>query len=247
MKNEFLNKIQKLLQKAESAKEIGSLEEAEIFMAKVNKLLIKYNVSLSEIKNVNEEESIEFNRKDTIDVAPKNKTEGRWTENLLEVLAYANFCQVVYYTKRNYNTDTFKFEYTRTHILIGTPTNIEVTKYMFNFVKHLGPQLANKKYSEKVESIRSTFKVNANSQEMAIREMLFKFPELGHLTKNDIMPTSYREEDKTKFQIWMLKNVKAAGLSDRGVSTRSFLLGISDGLRLKFNEAKKEIRNLPTG
>jgi len=47
--NAIIDKIKKLIVKQESAAELGSIHEAEAFAAKVQTLLAKYNISLSEI------------------------------------------------------------------------------------------------------------------------------------------------------------------------------------------------------
>ena len=43
------SRIEKMLKKAQSAKEIGSLHEAEVFSNTANKLLMQYNLSMSDI------------------------------------------------------------------------------------------------------------------------------------------------------------------------------------------------------
>lgn len=47
--NAIIDKIKKLIAKQESVAELGSIQEAEAFAAKIQTLLAKYNISLSEI------------------------------------------------------------------------------------------------------------------------------------------------------------------------------------------------------
>ena len=48
-RNQIIERIKKLKTHAESAKSLGSLEEAEAFMRKVSELMEEYNLTMMEI------------------------------------------------------------------------------------------------------------------------------------------------------------------------------------------------------
>lgn len=93
--DEIQEKIAKLLNKAESAKELGSLEEAAAFTAKVSELLMKYNLSLSDIKGKKDKDDVEANKINLADLHGYNKTEGDWIVQLYNCIAKFNLCRVI--------------------------------------------------------------------------------------------------------------------------------------------------------
>ena len=64
----LIEKIQKLMAKAESAKNMGSTAEAEVFAAKVNEMLMKHNLSMMDVESyktespVIESEGVEYSK-----------------------------------------------------------------------------------------------------------------------------------------------------------------------------------------
>jgi hypothetical protein len=59
-KTQIIDRIKKLKAHAESAKAMGSLEEAETFMLKVTELMTEYNVSLFEVDSHQTQEKDKF-------------------------------------------------------------------------------------------------------------------------------------------------------------------------------------------
>lgn len=107
-------KIAKLLKKAESAKEVDSLHEAEIFAAKANKLLMEYNLSMDDIDMKEKQRTIESI---TVDIE-SIKTEGDWVKTLYGVIARNNLCRVINYI------NTGRIE------IFGEKENVEMVMYM---------------------------------------------------------------------------------------------------------------------
>lgn len=87
-------KIEKLLNKAESAKQIGSLEEAAAFAAKASNLLMKYNLCMSDIGG-KPKDDMEVGRIDLGELHGFNKTEGDWVVQLYNAIAKFNLCRVI--------------------------------------------------------------------------------------------------------------------------------------------------------
>ena len=54
----LIEKIQKLMAKAESAKNMGSTAEAEVFAAKVNEMLMKHNLSMMDVESYKTESPV---------------------------------------------------------------------------------------------------------------------------------------------------------------------------------------------
>lgn len=111
---EILEKIKKLMRHAESAKNIGSMAEAEAFAAKIQELMIQYNID--HIGSIDTEEGFKEEVYDKI-----NST--WWHRMLLTEIAKYNFVKV------------FKYEGSTKSLIIGKKLNIENTAWMFNFIK----------------------------------------------------------------------------------------------------------------
>lgn len=113
------SKIEKLFNKAESAKEIGSLKEAEIFMAKAQDILMKFNIDKSQL-NLGFEQGnpcVVDKYINLKDLHGWSKTDGKWLQRLYHFVAINNFCKSV--SSGNYLVT-----------LIGEPANVDVVKYM---------------------------------------------------------------------------------------------------------------------
>lgn len=225
-------KIKKLLEKADSARELGELKEAEIFAAHANRLMITNQITLSDIENINESGKFTNHNDPVVDsnwdiYLYKNKSEGTWEGNLLYTICNFNFCSALF----RGNTKA---------TIIGTPSNIEVCKFMFEVLKEKFRKAANETYSNKVIELREKNKYVADSRHEAKLLFLSDFPEKrGEVYDDDFMPESYEEKLVDKYQSYLVKNLKILGLSDRGVFVRSFLLGANNGLWTKLETERK--------
>lgn len=241
-KETILEKIQKLLSKAESLKQLGSLKEAESFIGKANTLLLEYNLSLSDINFDKEDKDYEISETDKANAFKfgLDKNFGKWDEELLKVIAKANFCDTIIRTSRTLNKTKNGYSYEDSRTLVGTKTNIEVVTYIYNFVKGIMPSIANESYNKEILKVREIYRVKVAGAKLAAWELTKGYPELGRVQESDLMPSDYSEAMKTQEQFWILKNVKLAGLQDRGVFVRSFLIGAVAGLKIKFAQEIKE-------
>ncbi len=110
-------KIAALFKKAESAKAIDSLEEAQAFMAKAQELLLKYNLEKGELDLDEETLKISHIRYNFKEKFKWQKTDGNWITSLYHIVSLFNFGKVV---KHN------MYEIT----LIGEQSNIDMIDYM---------------------------------------------------------------------------------------------------------------------
>lgn len=138
-KNEQLDKIklklEKLLAKAESAREIGSLQEAEIFMQKVNSLLTEYNLKKEDIrvKTGNPKDELVF-----VDIWLKEehgwgKTDGMWMIAMYNVISVHNYCRMVRIMTHGTQNELVR--------VFGEPHNIDTVRYLANFIIATGKHL----------------------------------------------------------------------------------------------------------
>lgn len=112
-------KIRKLLAKSESAKETGSIQEAEIFALKAQELLLQYNLTHHDI-NKPEESPIIMETVCLNDFEKIPKTEGDWILSLFVELSRYNLCKSIIIGNRGDN---------RLYIF-GERHNIDIVKYL---------------------------------------------------------------------------------------------------------------------
>lgn len=115
-----IEKIIKLMEKAESAKELGSIAEAETFAAKAQELLATYNLSKSDLTK--EEAAAEI-----IHMSMPAKVKGiggKSSFNIMQVIAKFNWCSAYTMGKTSDNK----------MIMVGSPENIEACQYIHSIV-----------------------------------------------------------------------------------------------------------------
>jgi len=121
---DIIEKITALIKKAESAQEIGSLNEANIFMAKAQELIAKYNVDKSKLGAKNE--SL-YAFSEEVKATPG---EPQWERQLAAVIGHYSFCNVLRnreWKKKRYVTQTIQF--------VGDGQNVQCCVFLFNFVR----------------------------------------------------------------------------------------------------------------
>lgn len=112
-------KIRKLLAKSESAKESGSIQEAELFALKAQDLLLQYNLSQQDI-NKPEESPIIAEIVDLNDFEKIAKTESDWVLTLFIELSKYNLCKSIILGNRGYNKV----------YVFGERHNIDIVKFL---------------------------------------------------------------------------------------------------------------------
>jgi hypothetical protein len=132
--NKIWTKIQKLLALQESAEKLGSIQEATNAAEKVQRLLLKYNLSLSELEHHAPKKLHEVN-------VPSsewgyNPREGHWAIIVVTVVADFFLCRSIQ-VKTKGDRDFVS-------VLIGKPHNIEVAKHaiknLLSSIRHFAKQ-----------------------------------------------------------------------------------------------------------
>lgn len=148
-------KIEKLLRKAESANELGSLSEAEAFMAKANEMMAKHNIELAELKTEESGNTCIVEKVPVGDLHNWSKTQSTWIQKMYSVVAKFTFCDIVWHDgwdyRKYYTQDDPKraTAYVKPSVtLVGEPHNIEMVKYMCSFLIPVVKRLQSKRWKE---------------------------------------------------------------------------------------------------
>lgn len=140
-----IEKIQKLLNKAQSAEAMGSLAEAEAFMMKVQQLLNEHNLEMSTVENhVSKKERKIVEEKLKFGAV---KSDGDWEKNLMCVICRNNWCT------------NFWNDYYQTHTIVGKTENVAVVIYLYKFIQAQLKALSGKGYSDAIISLNEDFKI----------------------------------------------------------------------------------------
>ena len=116
------HQAQKLFAQAESAKEIGNLEEAAAFAAKIQELLQQHNLSMSDVENHQHSDAKPISEQKLS--YGSTKSDGTWEIDLMSAVCQYNWCDYIWYNR------------TQVHLIIGKEENVEVVKYLYNFIRH---------------------------------------------------------------------------------------------------------------
>lgn len=237
-------KVKKLFEKAEGAQKLSSQAEAELFLAKAEELMLKYNLSQVDLNGSTDKKLEVVEEHEVFIFGQKVKQEGTWDSQLASVLAHNNYCELIYYAQSNSlgTGNTFN----KKASLIGDKANTEIVLYLYSVLLKLMPEIATSTYVKKVKELRSVFTVQAKSQEEA-STLLNKFfdgdewIENGfRVSKDDMMPLDYSENMKGKVQGYTIKNLKTVNLPERGTFIRSFLYGCVKGFETKLKSEKEQ-------
>lgn len=129
-----IDKIRKVLAHAESARAMGSIAEAEIYARKVQQLLNEYNLSRADLT---EDEVRAEIIHDTMPLKVPG-IGGRSSFDVMSVVAKFNWCKA--YTMGNASENKM--------IIVGSPDNIEVCKYIHAVVMPVFLKVGKEKYKE---------------------------------------------------------------------------------------------------
>lgn len=116
----IIEKLKKLIRHEQSAREIGNVEEAAAFAAKIQAFIDKYNIELSEIDLTVEDNDI---RSETL-VADCRQ---QWMKFLVINIAEINGCTIVF-RKTGYD-------------IYGTPMDMELVSILYEYFAELGLHL----------------------------------------------------------------------------------------------------------
>ena len=132
-KENVISKIRKLLRLQFGAEKIGSMAEACQAANLVKKLLMEYNLSMSDIED---EQQGNLNMVESEDMTSIDRYGNRWKIELLHVIASNNLCKVF---TRTYNKKMF---------VIGAEENVVVVREFYEYLIKVFRRLAVERFNE---------------------------------------------------------------------------------------------------
>ena len=132
-KERVISKIRKLLRLQFGAEKIGSMAEACQAAKLVKKLLMEYNLSMSDIE---EEQKGAINMVESEDMTSIDRYGNLWKIELLHVIASNNLCKVF---TRTYNRKMF---------VIGAEENVVVVREFYEYLLKVFRRLAIERFNE---------------------------------------------------------------------------------------------------
>ena len=121
--DELISKIRKLMTLEKGAKELGNTAEAANAAARIQDILLKYNLDMSTVENVGEETDIAEDKMDWTQFW--KKSEGDWVKALAHAISKANLCKSI-----SVNHGEGKYSL----LLVGETQNIIVVRYLIEFL-----------------------------------------------------------------------------------------------------------------
>lgn len=148
----LLNRITALLEK--TVDNGCTVEEAAAAAAKVQDLLLKYNLDMAEIIRAKGQKSEDMISKEGIPISIHKYTMKGWRINLMDYLAYFNFCKMLYRQGAN------------VFILIGREVDVQVVEQLYHSISNQLEERCNKeaKAEEEVGVIASNWPAPDNTQ-----------------------------------------------------------------------------------
>lgn len=237
MDDKIKDKLKKLLAKADSAHEIGSIEEAAIFMAKVQEILLRYNLDI-EAAGLRDKEKNPVGY-DVIDLKNRhgwNKTQGDWMIRLYNEVSGYNMCKIVSHGLSSLT-------------LLGEQHNREMVIYMCSFIIPKIPPMARESYKNYKFEKRGTFMRNyLRGAVLGISAKLSKqheediktYPTMGGLVKvQDALVDEKIQEIFSK-----TRNRKTTKLKNSSGMHHGFVDGNNMSLNKGIGTNKKESNNV---
>lgn len=150
MDNPIIDKLAKLLRHQESAKAIGSIAEAEAFATRIQELLTKHKLEMSDIQFVEQEtaEPIEdeYVTPRTLGIKHESKRV-MWQENLASAIARSNDCS------------TLISNHSNVAYFVGRKSDREICVALFRYFLNLIVEMADREAESAKEDERTKLKI----------------------------------------------------------------------------------------
>ena len=156
-KDSVIQKIRKLLKLQYGAEKIGSTGEAFQAAKMVQKLLIEYNLSMSDIDTSDGETSINMN--ESVDMSTSSMYGNYWKLKLLDVIAENNLCQAY---KRS-NGKIF---------VVGAEDNVIVVKAFYDYLAKTFKRLSKEHWIEELSKHGLT---KSDEKDKVVSQIKIKF------------------------------------------------------------------------
>lgn len=153
---DILDTLSKLMAHERSARQIGSLDEANAFAEKISALLIKHKISIAEVDQKTQQKvsaekvgvgAFDAEKAKNFGVKSRGKRVA-WIEELAAVIAQAHFCRILV-AKR---TSSIWF--------VGKPTDREVTEFLFAVLTRQIDEHVDKEYRRQFMKLRQQGRSN---------------------------------------------------------------------------------------
>lgn len=227
-KEEIILKIKKLLNLSEGAKEINSLEEAETAIKLANTLMLKYNISLIDVNNVeNNNFKINFSEKLSFE---DTYLKTIWKYKLLKVLAVNNLCEVTFNKK------------SKLQQILGEEFNVRIVEYLYNFLLNKIPVIFENTYYNlnnfKLKQSLSKKEYLAQYLEGFIEGLKIKLnQQFNDLKSSDDKFNSLIKINDYHIKNYIKNNCRVISLKNTTISnTEVFNKGLNDGKNVKLNK-----------
>lgn len=207
IEEKLIDKVRKLIAKAENT---DSQAESDAFMGKANALLLKHNLQMTQVESVEDATAIQQD-KSCVETGGI-KSEGKWEDNLVGVLARHNMCRIIIHG--------MTYSHKGTVSIIGKPENIETVKYLFEVSRNTIRRLSKKAY----KSYRASVLREWNYEGYEERDLI----QMGQLANRMPWCRNYLKGATAGLNA-KLKEMKAAMLKEQGPSVENqFALMVVD-------------------
>jgi len=235
----LMRKIKAPLDKAQSAKEIGSIHEAEAFFTHAQKLLEEYQLTIEDL-SIND--ITEY-------LHPTIFTNEfcEWKHNLANIISKAYNCQVVGRPITNSSKNLQFF---------GASENIEVCVEIFNFALETYRNAAVWKWNEEFKQLQKIFTQSECDEFQAKKWIIEEVTKMDLVISEKLNPLAFLKETgmitPKKYNVditdWVLtqKGAEKLGLINRNLFFVSFYSGCLSGLKKSFKKEEEVVKNTET-
>lgn len=140
--DQLMERIQKMIRLRDNpGATVGEVANATTM---IQELLLKYNLSMSEIEQHTPQQKLEdeYQKSDRFDLGASSNYRTEWRVALLNVIARNHFCRMAYFSRtkaqKRWNYTTNQYETVEgkdaSAVLIGKPYNVQVTKELYEWI-----------------------------------------------------------------------------------------------------------------
>lgn len=140
--DQLMERIQKMIRLRDNpGATVGEVANATTM---IQELLLKYNLSMSEIEQHTPQQKLEdeYQKSDRFDLGASSNYRTEWRVSLLNVIARNHFCRMAYFSRtkaqKRYNYEKREYETVEgkdaSAVLIGKPYNVQVTKELYEWI-----------------------------------------------------------------------------------------------------------------
>lgn len=186
-----VSKAQKLLAKANSLKDMGSVEEAALFAAKVQELLELHKLSMSDLEIDLQDKTEPVGKGEWVLAAGFDRDKHvryAWVETLADAVARAHFCRILV----NANSTKVRF--------VGRPTDRYIAEWVFGQLTAVGSRLAKLDRGRHRAQVRREYKEqwNVEAPDDYVRRRMKGFRESWQLAFAYTIAKRYQDEERAR-------------------------------------------------